>query len=109
MKTFILTMVLFIASTYALDIDGTDITSIIEDCGRVYLFLLKTCLSNFKSEISILLGSTGAKIGTLILGGQCDISNPLGCVAKKGTTINGYLEFTGDKFSEQILFQNKYS
>ena len=83
--------------------------AIIEDCGRVYLFLLKTCLSNFKSEISILLGSTGAKIGTLILGGQCDISNPLGCVAKKGTTINGYLEFTGDKFSEQILFQNKYS
>ena len=109
MKTFILTMVLFIATTYAFEIDGTDITSIIEDCGRVYLFLLKTCHSNFKYEIWILLGSTGAKIGSLWLEGQCDVSNPLGCVARKGTSIKGFLSFTGDEFSEQILFQNKYS
>ena len=34
MKTFILTMVLFTASTYADVIPTTDITSIIEDCGR---------------------------------------------------------------------------
>ena len=38
MKAFILTMVLFIASTNAdADPPMTDITSIIEDCGRVYL------------------------------------------------------------------------
>merc|ERR1712179_800290 len=71
MKTFILTMVLFIASTNATSVPAIDITSIIEDCG-----------------------STGAKIDRLFLEGQCDVSNPLGCIARKGTSIKGSLSFT---------------